>query len=107
MTWMAGTRPAMTFKGIAMANITSQMVKELRDQTGAGMMDCKAALTETGGKIEPAGGWLRKKGLAEGAKKAGRVAAEGLIGGALCAKQGIGGEVNSETGLVVPKTHFQ
>src|SRR5260370_36242808 len=107
MTWMAGTRPAMTFKGIAMANITSQMVKELRDQSGAGMMDCKAALTETGGKIEPAVDWLRKKGLAKAAKKAGRVAAEGLIGVALVANKGIVVEVNSETDFVARNGHFQ
>jgi len=94
-------------KGIAMANITSQMVKELRDQTGAGMMDCKAALTETGGKIEPAVDWLRKKGLAKAAKKAGRVAAEGLIGVALVANKGIVVEVNSETDFVARNDHFQ
>ena len=63
-----------------MANISAQTVKELRDKTGAGMMDCKAALAETGGDIEAAVDWLRKKGLAKAAKKAGRVAAEGLIG---------------------------
>ena len=63
-----------------MANITAQMVKELRDKTGAGMMDCKAALAETQGDLEGAVDWLRKKGLAKAAKKAGRVAAEGLIG---------------------------
>ena len=63
-----------------MANITAQMVKELRESTGAGMMDCKAALTETGGDMQGAQDWLRKKGLSKAAKKAGRVAAEGLIG---------------------------
>jgi len=94
-------------KGIAMANITSQMVKELRDQTGAGMMDCKAALTETGGKIEPAVDWLRKKGLAKAAKKAGRVAAEGLVGVALAANRGVLVEVNSETDFVARNDHFQ
>ena len=60
-----------------MANITAQMVKELREQTGAGMMDCKAALSETNGDMEAAVDWLRKKGLSKAAKKAGRVAAEG------------------------------
>ena len=63
-----------------MANISASMVKELRDKTGAGMMDCKAALGESGGDLEAAVDWLRKKGLAKAAKKAGRVAAEGLIG---------------------------
>ena len=63
-----------------MANISAGMVKELRDSTGAGMMDCKAALSETDGNIEAAVDWLRKKGLSKAAKKAGRVAAEGLVG---------------------------
>ena len=63
-----------------MANISAQMVKELRESTGAGMMDCKAALTETSGDMTAAQDWLRKKGLSKAAKKAGRVAAEGLIG---------------------------
>ena len=62
-----------------MANITAAMVKELREKTGAGMMDCKGALNETQGDIEAAIDWLRKKGLAKAAKKAGRVAAEGLV----------------------------
>ena len=66
-----------------MANITASMVKELRDKTGAGMMDCKAALGESGGDLETAVDWLRKKGLAKAAKKAGRIAADGLIGVAL------------------------
>ena len=63
-----------------MAAISAQMVKDLREQTGAGMMDCKAALGETNGDVEAAVDWLRKKGLSKAAKKAGRVAAEGLIG---------------------------
>ena len=67
--------------------ITASMVKELRDQTGAGMMDCKAALNESGGNIEAAVDWLRKKGLSKAAKKAGRVAAEGLIGVAIVRHQ--------------------
>ena len=63
-----------------MANITAQMVKDLRDLTGAGMMDCKAALGESGGNVDAAVDWLRKKGLSKAAKKSGRVAAEGLVG---------------------------
>ena len=72
-----------------MANITAQMVKELRERTGAGMMDCKAALQETGGDMEEAHVLLRKKGLAKAAKKAGRVAAEGLIGLAVEGTKGV------------------
>jgi len=90
-----------------MANITASMVKELRDKTGAGMMDCKAALGETGGELEAAVDWLRKKGLAKAAKKAGRVAAEGLIGVALAATKGIVVEVNSETDFVARNDLFQ
>ena len=63
-----------------MTNITAEMVKELRETTGAGMMDCKAALAEANGDMQAAVDWLRKKGLSKAAKKAGRVAAEGLIG---------------------------
>src|SRR6516162_8436058 len=72
-----------------MANITAQMVKELRERTGAGMMDCKAALQETGGEMEQAVDLLRKRGLAKAAKKAGRIAAEGLIGLAVEGSQGV------------------
>jgi len=90
-----------------MANITSQMVKELREKTGAGMMDCKGALAETDGDIEAAVDWLRKKGLAKAAKKAGRVAAEGLVGVALAPHKGILVEVNSETDFVARNDHFQ
>jgi len=90
-----------------MANITASMVKELRDKTGAGMMDCKAALGETAGDLEAAVDWLRKKGLAKAAKKAGRVAAEGLIGVALAAGKGILVEVNSETDFVARNDLFQ
>jgi elongation factor Ts len=90
-----------------MANITAGMVKELRDKTGAGMMDCKAALNETGGDVEDAVDWLRKKGLAKAAKKAGRVAAEGLIGVALAANKGVVVEVNSETDFVARNDLFQ
>jgi elongation factor Ts len=90
-----------------MTNITAQMVKELRDKTGAGMMDCKAALGETGGNLESAVDWLRKKGLAKAAKKAGRIAAEGLIGVALAEKKGVVVEVNSETDFVARNQQFQ
>jgi elongation factor Ts len=83
------------------------MVKELRDQTGAGMMDCKAALNESGGNLEAAVDWLRKKGLSKAAKKAGRVAAEGLVGVALAATKGIVVEVNSETDFVARNDLFQ
>ncbi len=71
--------------------ISASMVKELREQTGAGMMDCKAALNESGGNLEAAVDWLRKKGLSKAAKKAGRVAAEGLVGIALAGNKGIRG----------------
>jgi len=87
--------------------ISASMVKELRDKTGAGMMDCKAALTETGGNLEGAVDWLRKKGLAKAAKKAGRVAAEGLVGSALNASKGVLVEVNSETDFVARNDLFQ
>ena len=90
-----------------MANISAGMVKELRDQTGAGMMDCKAALTENDGNLEAAVDWLRKKGLSKAAKKAGRVAAEGLIGIATTATKGIVVEVNSETDFVARNDLFQ
>jgi len=90
-----------------MANITASMVKELRDKTGAGMMDCKAALGESSGDLETAVDWLRKKGLAKAAKKAGRVAAEGLIGIALAANKGVVVEVNSETDFVARNDLFQ
>jgi elongation factor Ts len=90
-----------------MANISAGMVKELRDKTGAGMMDCKAALTETDGQLEAAVDWLRKKGLAKAAKKAGRVAAEGLIGATVTPSKGILVEVNSETDFVARNDMFQ
>jgi elongation factor Ts len=90
-----------------MAEITAALVKELRDKTGAGMMDCKRALSETGGDIEAAVDWLRKKGLAAAAKKAGRVAAEGLIGVATADKTGAVVEVNSETDFVARNELFQ
>src|SRR5436189_4472665 len=89
-------------KDRTMATITAAMVKDLRDKTGAGMMDCKQALNETNGDIEAAVDWLRKKGLSKAAKKAGRVAAEGLIGIAIAAdgKKAAMVEVNSETDFV-------
>ncbi len=90
-----------------MAEITASLVKELRDKTGAGMMDCKAALNETKGDIEAAVDWLRKKGLAKAAKKAGRVAAEGLVGVAVEGKKGVVVEVNSETDFVARNEQFQ
>ena len=90
-----------------MANITAGMVKELRESTGAGMMDCKAALTETNGEMEAAVDWLRKKGLSKAAKKAGRVAAEGLIGLKVAGSKGVLVEVNSETDFVARNDLFQ
>jgi elongation factor Ts len=90
-----------------MAMISASMVKELREKTGAGMMDCKAALNETQGEIEPAVDWLRKKGLAKAAKKSGRVAAEGLVALAHRGDHGVVVEVNSETDFVARNESFQ
>jgi len=90
-----------------MANISAQMVKELRESTGAGMMDCKAALAETKGDMTAAQDWLRKKGLSKAAKKAGRVAAEGLIGVQVKGTKGVVVEVNSETDFVARNDLFQ
>lgn len=90
-----------------MATITAAMVKELRDTTGAGMMDCKQALSETSGEMEAAIDWLRKKGLSKAAKKAGRVAAEGLIGAVVSGTRGAMVEVNSETDFVARNDQFQ
>jgi elongation factor Ts len=90
-----------------MANITAQMVKELRERTGAPMMDCKAALQETGGVMEQAVDLLRKRGLAKAAKKAGRIAADGLIGVAVEDSKGVVVEVNSETDFVARNDLFQ
>ena len=87
--------------------ITAQMVKDLREKTGAGMMDCKMALQETNGDMEAAVDWLRTKGLAKAAKKAGRVAAEGLIGIAEGGKRAAMVEVNSETDFVSRNEQFQ
>jgi len=88
-------------------SISASLVKELREKTGAGMMDCKAALTETKGDIEAAIDWLRKKGLSKAAKKAGRVAAEGLIGISTDGTKGALVEVNSETDFVARNEQFQ
>src|SRR5580698_2056599 len=90
-----------------MANITAALVKDLRERTGAGMMDCKTALTETNGDIEAAVDWLRKKGLSKAAKKSGRVAADGLVGVAVEANFGVVVEVNSETDFVARNDDFQ
>ncbi len=90
-----------------MAEITAASVKELRERTGAGMMDCKKALNETGGDMEAAIDWLRTKGLAAAAKKAGRTAAEGLVGVAVSGTRGAMVEVNSETDFVSRNEQFQ
>src|ERR1700754_1196763 len=89
------------------AAITAAMVKDLRESNGAGMMDCKGALTETGGDMQAAQDWLRKKGLSKAAKKAGRVAAEGLIGALTKGTKGVVVEVNSETDFVARNGQFQ
>jgi elongation factor Ts len=88
-------------------DITASMVKELRDKTGAGMMDCKAALAETGGDFETAIDWLRKKGLSKAAKKAGRIAAEGLVGVVSGGNAGALVEVNAETDFVAKNDQFK
>jgi len=90
-----------------MANITALMVKSLRDSTGVGMMDCKTALTETDGDMDAAVDWLRAKGLSKAAKKAGRIAAEGLVGVAVSRLAGAVVEVNSETDFVARNEAFQ
>ena len=90
-----------------MTQITAALVKDLREKTGAGMMDCKNALSETDGDIESAIDWLRKKGLSKAAKKSGRVAAEGLVGVATKAQIGVVVEVNSETDFVSRNADFQ
>jgi elongation factor Ts len=90
-----------------MAAITAALVKDLREKTGAGMMDCKKALTETDGDVEVAIDWLRKKGLAAAAKKSGRVAAEGLIGVASGTNKAAIVEVNAETDFVARNETFQ
>jgi len=90
-----------------MAEITAALVKELREKTGAGMMDCKGALNETAGDIEAAVDWLRKKGLSKAAKKSDRIAAEGLIGLSTEGAKGTVVEVNSETDFVAKNDTFQ
>jgi elongation factor Ts len=90
-----------------MAEITAAAVKELRDRSGAGMMDCKKALTEAGGDIEAATDWLRAKGLAAAQKKSSRTAAEGLVGVAVAGTKGVAVEVNSETDFVAKNEQFQ
>jgi elongation factor Ts len=90
-----------------MATITAALVKELRDKTGAGMMDCKAVLEETGGDVEAAIDTLRKKGILKAAKKAGRIAADGLVGVVSSGNKGAVVEVNSETDFVARNEEFQ
>src|SRR5476651_2061121 len=90
-----------------MANITQSMVKDLRDKTGAGIMDCKNALIETAGDMEAAIDWLRKKGISKAAKKAGRAAAEGLVGVAVDGNTGVLLEVNAETDFVARNDEFK
>jgi len=90
-----------------MAEVTAATVKELRERTGAGMMDCKKALGETSGDMEAAIDWLRTKGLAAAAKKAGRTAAEGLVGVSVRDTRGAVVEVNSETDFVSRNEQFQ
>ena len=90
-----------------MAEITAALVKDLREKTGAGMMDCKKALGETGGDLEGAIDWLRKKGLAAAGKKSGRAAAEGLVGVASGARAAAMVEVNAETDFVARNEQFQ
>ena len=90
-----------------MAEITAALVKELREQTGAGMMDCKKALTENGGDLDAAVDWLRTKGLSAAAKKSGRVAAEGLVGVASAPNRAAMVEVNAETDFVARNEAFQ
>jgi elongation factor Ts len=98
----------LTGKGYAtMATITAAMVKDLRETTGVGMMDCKQALAENEGDMQAAIDWLRKKGLSKAAKKAGRVAAEGLIGAQTAGTKGVVVEVNSETDFVARNEQFQ
>ena len=90
-----------------MAQITAALVKQLRDKTGAGMMDCKKALTETDGELEAAVDWLRKSGLAQAQRKAGRTAAEGLIGLATAPGKAAMVEINAETDFVARNNDFQ
>jgi elongation factor Ts len=93
-------------KGLVMS-LTASMVKELREKSGAGMMDCKKALSENNGQMEDAIDWLRKKGLASVSKKSGRVAAEGLVGINVKNNSGVIIEINSETDFVSRNEIFQ
>ena len=90
-----------------MADITAAMVKDLREKSGAGMMDCKKALNETSGDMDAALDWLRTKGLAAAQKKSSRTAAEGLVGVATSGTRGAAVEVNSETDFVAKNDQFQ
>ena len=90
-----------------MTEISAAVVRDLRERTGAGMMDCKRALNETAGDMDAAIDWLRKKGLAAAAKKSGRVAAEGLIAALAEGNRGVVVELNSETDFVARNEHFQ
>src|SRR5258708_34501401 len=90
-----------------MATITAAMVKDLRETTGVGMMDCKQALAENDGDMQAAIDWLREKGLPKAARRAGRVAAEGLIGALTAGTKGVVVEVNSETDFVARNEQFQ
>ena len=90
-----------------MADITASMVKDLREKSGAGMMDCKKALSETNGDMDAAVDWLRAKGLATASKKSSRTAAEGLVGVAVEGTKGAVVEVNSETDFVAKNEQFQ
>src|SRR6185437_15463136 len=109
----AGLRSSQTAAAASAATevidmaITAQQVKELREATGVGMMDCKKALEETGGDMEAAIDWLRTRGLAKAAKKAGRVAAEGLVGVFTAGNEGAIVEINSETDFVARNEQFQ
>src|SRR6202000_3020081 len=107
MCWRRSRRASHRRRGDEMAEITAALVKDLREKSGAGMMDCKKALSETGGDIESAIDWVRKRGLAAAAKKAGRVAAEGLVGVASEGTKGALVEVNSETDFVARNESFQ
>lgn len=102
-----GPAPLNKQKDENMAEITAAAVKELRERSGAGMMDCKKALGETNGDIEAAVDWLRTKGLAAAAKKSSRTAAEGLVGVAVAGTKGVAVEVNSQTDFVAKNEIFQ
>jgi elongation factor Ts len=102
-----GSIPAAPISQELNMSITAQMVKELRESTGAGMMDAKKALVETNGDMEAAVDWLRTKGLAKAAKKADRLAAEGLVGVAVAGTRGVAVEINSETDFVGKNASFQ